>query len=159
MFHNRIMVLILSFIVVVSCLSSCTAVAWSWFHFCCSSRSRPCSACVFWMSRRVLSVRVKKAHGIYSIVTSFTPCSYATSSQSIGLSNITTFEISNPLFLSIYKNFKRMVVDAYVYNKYCRSRWVDLDIGQRWRGNHFADINWWFPKDKLSVLKQALIRS
>ena len=61
-------------------------------------------------------------HGIYFIATSFTPCSYATSSQSIGLSNITTFEISNPLFLSIYKNFKRAVVDAYVYNKYCRSR-------------------------------------
>ena len=34
---------------------------------------------------------------------------------------ITTFEISNPLFLSIYKNFKRAVVDAYVYNKYYRS--------------------------------------
>ena len=92
-------------------------------------------------------------YGIYFIATSFTPCSYATSSQSIGLSNITIFEISNPLFLSIYKNFKRAVVDAYVYNKYCRSRWVDLDIGQRWKGNHFADINWWFPKDKLSVLK------
>jgi len=61
-------------------------------------------------------------HGIYFIATSFTPCSYATSSQSIGLSNITTFEISNPIFLSIYKNFKRAVVDAYVYNKYCRSR-------------------------------------
>ena len=80
-------------------------------------------------------------HGIYFIATSLTPCSYATSSQSIGLSNITTFENSSPLFLSIYKNFKRMVVDAYVYNKYCRSRGVDLDIGQRWKGNHFADIN------------------
>jgi len=61
-------------------------------------------------------------HGIYFIVTSFTPCSYAISFQSIGLSNITTFEISTPLFLSIYKNFERAVVDAYVYNKYCRSR-------------------------------------
>ena len=61
-------------------------------------------------------------HGIYFIATSFTPCSYATSSQSFGLSNITTFDISNPLFLSIYKNFKRAVVDAYVYIKYCRSR-------------------------------------
>ena len=60
-------------------------------------------------------------HGIYFIATLFTPCSYATSSQSIGLSNITTFEISNPLFLSIYKNFKKAVFDAYVYNKYCRS--------------------------------------
>jgi len=80
-------------------------------------------------------------HGIYFIATSFTPCSYAASSQSIGLSNITTFEISNPLFLSIYKNIKRAVVDAYVYNKYCRSRRVDLDIGQCWRGNQFTDIN------------------
>jgi len=53
-------------------------------------------------------------HGIYFIATSLTPCSYATSSQSIGFSNITTFEISNPLILSIYKNFKRAVVDAYV---------------------------------------------
>jgi len=61
-------------------------------------------------------------HGIYFKPTSFTPCSYVTSSQSIGLSNITTFEISNPLFLSTYKKFKRAVVDAYVYNKYCRSR-------------------------------------
>jgi len=60
-------------------------------------------------------------HGIYFKAISFTPCSYATSSQSIGLSNITTFEISNPLFLYIYKNFKRAVVNAYVYNKYCRS--------------------------------------
>ena len=53
-------------------------------------------------------------HGIYFIATSFTKCSYATSSQPIGLTNIMTFEISNPLFLSIYKNFKRAVVDAYV---------------------------------------------
>ena len=68
-------------------------------------------------------------HGIYFIASSFTPYSYETSSQSIGLSNITTFEISNPLFLSIYKNFKRAVVDAYVYNKYYRSHRVDLDIG------------------------------
>jgi len=61
-------------------------------------------------------------HGIYFIATSFTPCSYETSSQSIGLSSITTLEVSNPLVHSIYKNFKRAVVDAYVYNKYCRSR-------------------------------------
>jgi len=60
-------------------------------------------------------------HRIYFIATSFTPCSYATSSQSIGLSNITIFEISNPLFLSIHKSFKRAVVDEYVYNKYFRS--------------------------------------
>jgi len=54
-------------------------------------------------------------HGIYFIATSFTPCSYLISSQSIGLSDITTFKISNPIFISIYKNIKRAVVDAYVY--------------------------------------------
>ena len=45
-------------------------------------------------------------HVIYFVATSFTPCSYATSSQSIGLSNITTFDISNPssfLFIKILK--------------------------------------------------------
>jgi len=46
-------------------------------------------------------------HGIYFIATLFTPCSYATYSQSIGLSNITTFEISTPLFLSIYKKHQK----------------------------------------------------
>jgi len=73
--------------------------------------------------RETLNIQIRdedniKEHGIYFIPTSFAPCSYKTSSQSIGLSNITTFEISNPLFLFIYKNFKRAVVDAYVYNKY-----------------------------------------
>ena len=76
--------------------------------------------------REILNIQIGdedniNEHGIYFIATSFTPCTYETSSQSIGLSNITTFEISNPLFLSIYKNFQRVVVDAYVYNKYCRS--------------------------------------
>ena len=101
----------------------------------------PCAITIEWMnktnlrgnSRRILSIHEKSSleigdkdnineHGIYFIATSFTLCSYATSFQSICLSNLTTFEISNPLFFSIYKNFKRAVVDAYVYNKYCRSR-------------------------------------
>jgi hypothetical protein len=58
--------------------------------------------------------------GNYSITISLKPCSYETAPNSIGLSNLTTFEISNPLILSSYKNFKRVVVD--VYHKYCRSR-------------------------------------
>jgi len=76
--------------------------------------------------RETLNIQIRdedniNEHGFYFIATSFTPCSYETSSQSIGLSIITTFEISNPLFLSIYKNFKRAIVDVYVYNKYYRS--------------------------------------
>jgi hypothetical protein len=62
------------------------------------------------------------------VTTSLIPCSYETSPNSIGLSILPTFEISNPLTLSIYKNFKRVVIDAYVYHKYCRSHCV-LKVG------------------------------
>jgi hypothetical protein len=58
--------------------------------------------------------------GHYSITISLKPCSYETTPNSIGPSNLTTFEISNPLILSSYKNFKMVVVVAYVYHKYCR---------------------------------------
>jgi hypothetical protein len=60
-------------------------------------------------------------HGNYSITISLKPCSYETSRNSIDLSNLPTFEISNPLILSSYKNFKRVVIDTYVYYKYFRS--------------------------------------
>jgi len=59
--------------------------------------------------------------GSYSINTSSSLCLYETPRNSIGLSNLFTFQISNPLILSIYKNSKMVVVDAYVYHKYCRS--------------------------------------
>jgi hypothetical protein len=61
-------------------------------------------------------------HGIYSITTLLNPCSYETSPNSIGLFNLLTFEISKPLTLSVYKIFKRVVADAYVYHKYYKSR-------------------------------------
>jgi hypothetical protein len=35
---------------------------------------------------------------------------------------------STPI-LSVPKDFERMVVDAYVYHKYCISRYVNLEIG------------------------------
>jgi len=53
--------------------------------------------------------RNNSEHGSYFINTPPSPCSYKTSPQPIGLSIFTTFEISNPPFLSIYKNFKRAV--------------------------------------------------
>jgi hypothetical protein len=76
---------------------------------------------------KILNIQIRdedyiNEHGNYSITISLKPCSYETSPNLIGLSNLTTFEISNPLILSSYKNFKRVVVDAYVYHKYCRSR-------------------------------------
>jgi hypothetical protein len=65
-------------------------------------------------------------HETYCITTSLNPCSYETSPNSIGLSNPITFEISNPLILSVCKNFKRVVVNAYVYHKYYKSRMAGL---------------------------------
>ena len=61
-------------------------------------------------------------HGSYFINTSSNSCSYEKSPELIGLST-TTHEIFNPLILPIHKDFERVVVDAYVYYKYCKSRW------------------------------------
>jgi hypothetical protein len=68
-------------------------------------------------------------HGSYFMNTSSNSCSYEKSPELIGLSNIATHEIFNPLILPIHKDFERVVVDAYVYHKYCRSRCVNLEIG------------------------------
>jgi hypothetical protein len=67
-------------------------------------------------------------HGSYIMNTSLNPRSYEKSIESIGLST-TTHEIFNPLILSVPKDFERVVVDVYVYHKYCRSRSVNLEIG------------------------------
>jgi hypothetical protein len=68
-------------------------------------------------------------HGSYFMNTSSNPQSYEKSPELIGLSNIATHEISNPLVLPVHKDFERVVVDAYIYHKYCRSRCVSLKIG------------------------------
>ena len=62
-------------------------------------------------------------HGSYFMSTSLNPCSHEKSPELIGLSNIATHEVSNPLILSIPKYFERVVLDAYVYHKYCKSHW------------------------------------
>jgi hypothetical protein len=62
-------------------------------------------------------------HGSYIMNTSLNPRSYEKSPKSIGLST-TTYE--NPLILFVPKDFERVVVDAYVYHKYCRSHSVNL---------------------------------
>ena len=66
-------------------------------------------------------------HGSYFMNTSSNLCSHEKSSEPIGLS-IATYEIFNPLILPVHKDFERVVVDAYVYHKYCRSRCVNLEI-------------------------------
>jgi hypothetical protein len=70
-------------------------------------------------------------HGSYFMNTSSNPCSYEKSPELISLST-TTHKIFNPLKLPIHKNFKRVVVDVFVYHKYCKSCCVvgmNLEIG------------------------------
>jgi hypothetical protein len=62
-------------------------------------------------------------HGSYFINTPSNPCSYEKFPESIGLSNNATHKIFNPLILLVHKDFERVVVDAYVYHKYCKSHW------------------------------------
>ena len=62
-------------------------------------------------------------HESYFMNTPSNPCSHEKSPESISLSNIATHEIFNPLKHSIYKDFERVVIDAYVYHKYCKSHW------------------------------------
>ena len=64
-----------------------------------------------------------REHGSYIINTSSDPCSHEKSPKAIGLSNIATHEIFNPLILPFHKDFERVVIDAYVYYKYCKSYW------------------------------------
>ena len=59
-------------------------------------------------------------HGSYIMIISLNPCSHGKSPELIDLST-TTYEIFNPLMLLVHKNFERVVVDAFVYHKYCRS--------------------------------------
>ena len=56
--------------------------------------------------------------GSYIMIISSNPCSHGKSPELIGLST-TTHEIFNPLMLLVHKNFERVVVDAFVYHKYC----------------------------------------
>jgi hypothetical protein len=60
-------------------------------------------------------------HESYIVNISSNLCSYEKSPELIGLST-TTHEIFNPLILCVPKDFERVVVDAYAYHKYCRSR-------------------------------------
>jgi hypothetical protein len=53
-------------------------------------------------------------HISYFINISSNPCSHEKSLDLIGLSNIATHEIFNPLVLPAHKIFERVVVDAYI---------------------------------------------
>ena len=71
-------------------------------------------------------------HGSYFLTIPSNPCSYEFFFKLFCLANIATHEIFNPLMLLVHKNFKRVVVDVFVYHKYCKSHCVvgmNLEIG------------------------------
>jgi hypothetical protein len=68
-------------------------------------------------------------HESYFMSTPLNPCSREKTPNSIGPSNYTTQEIFKPLILLVHKDFERVVVDAYIYHKYCRSCCENLKIG------------------------------
>ena len=61
--------------------------------------------------------------GSYFLTIPSNPCSYEKSPESICNSTITC-QIYNPFLISVHKNFKRVVVDAFVYHKFCKFRGV-----------------------------------
>jgi hypothetical protein len=67
-------------------------------------------------------------YGSYFMNTSSYPHSYEKSPESINVSTI-LHKIFNSLILPVPKNFERVVVDAYIYHKYCRSYRENLEIG------------------------------
>jgi hypothetical protein len=102
-------------------------------------------------------------HGSYFISTSSNPYLYEKSLDSIGLSNFAIHEISNPLMLFVHKNFETVVVDAYVYYKYCRSHCVNLEIGTQrlmleGKPLHQLEAQFKVSQGRAYVLRQALSR-
>ena len=63
-------------------------------------------------------------HGSYFMNTLSNPCSHEKSPEPIGLSNIATHEIFNPLIPLVHKFFERVVLDMFVYHKYCKSHFL-----------------------------------
>jgi hypothetical protein len=57
-----------------------------------------------------------------SLETLHISCSLLESPELITLSATCFYEDHNHLLVLVYKLFRRMVVDAYIYHKYCKSR-------------------------------------
>jgi hypothetical protein len=60
-------------------------------------------------------------HESYVLTIPSNLCSYEKFSKLICFSNIITHEIFNPLILPVHKTFERVVLDTFIYHKYCKS--------------------------------------
>jgi hypothetical protein len=61
-------------------------------------------------------------HECFSFATLHFSCSLVESPEFVVLSTTCNYEDPNHLSLLVYKLSRRMVVDAYIYHKYCKSR-------------------------------------
>jgi hypothetical protein len=61
-------------------------------------------------------------NGSFTLDLSQEPCLHHVSLESATLSTQSTHQNYNHLMVLLCKKFRRMVVDAYVHHKYCRSR-------------------------------------
>ena len=97
-------------------------------------------------------------HGSHFINTSSNPCSHKKSPESFCLSNIATHKIFIPLILPVHKDFERVVVDVYVYHKYCKSHCMNFEIGTQRLVMEGKPIHQLKAIQRfLFVLKQALL--
>ena len=58
-------------------------------------------------------------HGSYFLTIPSIPCSYEKFPKSLCISTITS-KVYNPYVLPVHKNFERVVVNAFVYHKFCK---------------------------------------
>jgi hypothetical protein len=65
-------------------------------------------------------------HECFSLVTLHFSCSLVESLEFDVLSTTCNYEDPNHLSLLVYKLFRRMVMDAYIYHKYCKSHYCTM---------------------------------
>jgi hypothetical protein len=67
-------------------------------------------------------------HESFSFETPHVSCSLLESLEFVLLKTTCTYEDPNLLLILIHKLFRRMVMDAYVYHKYCKSRSCTVEL-------------------------------
>jgi hypothetical protein len=109
-------------------------------------------------------------HESFSFETPHFSCSLLEPPEFVVLSTICSHEDHNHLMILVYKLFKRMVVDDYVYHKYWRSRgcimvlilqlehYYQMFGGKAGKFTSIDSCKRRFPQVKLATIKQSTTR-
>jgi hypothetical protein len=81
-------------------------------------------------------------HGTFTIDLPQEPCLHHVSPESATLSAQSTHKDYNHLMVLPCKNFRRTVVDAYVYHKHCKFRICTIALTLQLK-LHLYINNWW----------------